>query len=125
METHAERGAELLRRHPGFARGVEIVRHHHESWNGTGYPHRLAGTAIPFGARVLAVADSYDAMTSNRPYRTGMAPQKAAAILREGRGRQWDAPLVDAFLRSVADSLAESDPPHLRLVPPQTHTATA
>jgi len=74
---------------------------------------------------VLAVADSYDAMTSDRPYRTGMAPQKAAAILREGRGRQWDAPLVDAFLRSVADALAESDPPHLRLVPPQTHTATA
>jgi len=125
METHAERGAELLGRHSGFARGVEIVRHHHESWDGTGYPHRLAGTAIPFGARVLAVADSYDAMTSDRPYRTGMAPQKAAAILREGRGRQWDAPLVDAFLRSVADSLAESDPPHLRLVPPQTHTATA
>ncbi len=125
METHAERGAELLRRHPGFTRGVEIVRHHHESWDGTGYPHRLVGTAIPFGARVLAVADSYDAMTSDRPYRTGMPPQKAAAILREGRGRQWDAPLVDAFLRSVADSLAESDPPHLRLVPPQTNTATA
>ncbi len=54
-----------------------------------------------------------------------MAPQKAAAILRAGRGRQWDAPLVDAFLRSVADSLAESDPPYLRLVQPQTDTATA
>jgi len=125
METHADHGAELLRRHSGFARGVEIVRHHHESWDGTGYPHRLAGTAIPFGARVLAVADSYDAMTSDRPYRIGMAPQKAAAILRAGRGRQWDAPLVDAFLRSVAADLAESDPPRVRLVPPQTNTATA
>ena len=104
---------------------MEIVRHHHESWDGTGYPHRLAGTAIPFGARVLAVADSYDAMTSDRPYRAGMAPQKAAAILREGRGRQWDAPLVDAFLRSIADSLAESNPPHLRLVQPQADSATA
>ncbi len=123
METHAERGAELLRRHPGFTRGVEIVRHHHESWDGTGYPHRLVGTAIPFGARVLAVADSYDAMTSDRPYRTGMTPQKAAAILRAGRGRQWDAPLVDAFLRSVAGQVAEPDPGRLRLVRPETNTA--
>ena len=118
METHAERGAELLRRHNDFARGMEIVRHHHEAWDGSGYPHRLAGSAIPFGSRVIAVADSYDAMTSDRPYRAGMSPQKAAAILREGRGTQWEPVIVDALLRALADTLqASQGAPHLHLVP--------
>ncbi len=90
METHPDRGADLLLRYPDFLRGVEIVRHHHESWNGTGYPSKLAGYAIPFGARVIAVADSYDAMTSDRPYRRGMTSERAVQILREGRGEQWD-----------------------------------
>jgi putative nucleotidyltransferase with HDIG domain len=117
METHPDRGAEFLARYPQFARGVEIVRHHHEAWDGSGYPHRLRDTQIPFGARVIAVADSYDAMTSDRPYRNGMAPGRAAAILREGRGRQWDGVVVDAFLRSIADQLEEPVLPALRLVP--------
>lgn len=99
METHAERGADLLERHPDFAEGVAIVRHHHENWDGTGYPHRLKGTEIPYGARIIAVADSYDAMTSDRTYRRGMSPAKAAAVLREGRGRQWEPDVVDAFLK--------------------------
>jgi len=101
MQTHPVRGAELLSRYPDFARGAEIVRHHHESWDGGGYPDRLAGMEIPFGARVIAVADSFDAMTSDRPYRPGMPCEKAAQILREGRGRQWDAEVVEAFLRSL------------------------
>jgi HD-GYP domain-containing protein (c-di-GMP phosphodiesterase class II) len=105
METHPDRGADLLLRYPDFARGVGIVRHHHESWNGKGYPSKLAGYAIPFGARVIAVADSYDAMTSDRPYRRGMTPARAAQILREGRGEQWDPTVVEAFLHSIADQL--------------------
>jgi hypothetical protein len=122
METHSERGADFLERYADFARGVEIVRHHHESWDGTGYPHRLAGTAIPFGARVIAVADSFDAMTSDRPYRRGMPAQQAAAILRDGRAQQWDARVVDAFLRSIAAELAALEypapaTPALHLVP--------
>jgi len=84
-----------------FARGVAIVRHHHERWDGTGYPDGLAELAIPFGARVIAVADSFDAMTSDRPYRRGMPVAQAAAILRAGRGTQWEAALVDAFLRTL------------------------
>lgn len=112
METHAERGAAFLERYADFARGVEIVRHHHEAWDGSGYPHRLARTTIPFGARVIAVADSFDAMTSDRPYRRGMPVRKAAGILREGRGRQWDARVVDAFLRGIADQV-ERPEPHL------------
>ena len=83
MASHPEVGANFLARHPGFRRGVAIVRHHHEAWDGSGYPHKLKGAQIPMGARVIAVADSYDAMTSDRPYRAGMNPAKAISILRE------------------------------------------
>ncbi len=99
MQTHPDRGADLLARHINFKRGVDIVRHHHERWDGKGYPHGLRGTDIPFGARVIAVADSFDAMTSDRPYRRAIPPATALSILREGRGTQWDPVVVDAFLR--------------------------
>ena len=105
MEAHPVRGADLLKRHGDFARGVAIVRHHHEAWDGKGYPDGLKGTEIPFGARVIAVADSFDAMTSDRPYRKGMTVQKAADILYLGRGGQWDASIVDAFLRTISGQL--------------------
>lgn len=108
MEAHPEDGARLLERYPDFTRGIEIVRHHHEAWDGSGYPARMRDTDIPFGARILAVADSYDAMTSDRPYRAGMPREKAMAILREGRGRQWEAGIVDAFLAALTDG--ESSP---------------
>ncbi len=104
METHSARGAELLQRYPDFVRGVAIVRHHHERWDGQGYPDGKSGYDIPFGARLLAVADSFDAMTSDRPYRKGMSTERACTILREGRGTQWDEQLIDAFLR-VAEQL--------------------
>jgi len=107
MEEHPVNGAELLARYRDFARGVALVRHHHESWDGTGYPDRLKGAEIPFGARVIAVADSYDAMTSDRPYRAGMPVAQAAAILHAGRNQQWDATIVDAFLRTI---MAEAGP---------------
>ncbi|MBV9278932.1 MAG: HD-GYP domain-containing protein [Chloroflexi bacterium] len=117
MRMHPEQGADLMQRYPSFARGTAIVRHHHERWDGQGYPHGLKGTDIPFGARVIAVADSFDAMTSDRPYRRGMSPREAARILREGRGTQWDAAIVDAFLRSMADRLDQPAASHLRIVP--------
>ncbi len=102
MERHPVDGATLLKRYGDFARGVAIVRHHHERWDGEGYPDGLKGTEIPFGARVIAVADSFDAMTSDRPYRTGMPVARAASILRDGRGTQWDTAIVDAFLSTLA-----------------------
>jgi hypothetical protein len=121
MEEHPAHGAALLKRYVDFARGVEIVLHHHESWDGAGYPRGLVGTEIPFGARVIAVADSYDAMTSDRPYRRGMSADKALAILRQGRGQQWDATIVDAFLRGVAtvppDQGDKYAAPHVQVVP--------
>jgi len=101
MDSHPARGAELLARYTDFARGMDIVRHHHESWDGQGYPDGLKGLDIPFGARVIAVADSFDAMTSDRPYRAGMQIAKAAQILCEGRGRQWEPLIVDAFLHHL------------------------
>jgi HD-GYP domain-containing protein (c-di-GMP phosphodiesterase class II) len=98
MDSHPLCGAEILARYTDFARGMDMVRHHHESWDGQGYPDGLKGLDIPFGARVIAVADSFDAMTSDRPYRAGMPIAKAAQILRERRGLQWDVAIVDAFL---------------------------
>jgi HD-GYP domain-containing protein (c-di-GMP phosphodiesterase class II) len=101
MDSHPERGAELIARYSDFARGVEIVLHHHERWDGQGYPKGLKSVDIPFGARVIAVVDSYDAMTSNRPYRSALTSAQAVNILLDGRGRQWDPMLVDAFVRHI------------------------
>ena len=120
MDSHAVRGAELLQRYANFTRGVAIGRHHHERWDGQGYPDRLSGTEIPLGARVVAVADSFDAMTSDRPYRKGIPVQQALDILRSGRGRQWDGAVVDAFLRSIAGHAAGSVAATLPRVPADT-----
>ena len=98
MDSHPARGAELLARFADFANGQKIVRHHHERWDGAGYPDGIQSWDIPFGARVIAVADSYDAMTSDRPYRPALSVAKATLILREGRNTQWDPVIVDAFL---------------------------
>jgi putative nucleotidyltransferase with HDIG domain len=119
METHTERGAELLARYPDFARGVEIVRHHHERWDGEGYPSRMGGLDTPFGARVLSAADSFDAMTSDRPYRQAVTAQHAATILRQGSGHQWDPAVVDALLRVIEDKTVERPVPAVEIVPPQ------
>jgi putative nucleotidyltransferase with HDIG domain len=116
MDSHPVRGAELLARYTDFARGMDIVRYHHERWDGQGYPDGLKDLDIPFGARVVAVADSFDAMTSDRPYRAGMPINKAAQILRAGRGYQWEPTIVDAFL-----SYLEKELPQIRL----SSTATA
>src|SRR5262249_14052268 len=75
------------------------VLYHHERYDGTGYPDGLVGEAIPFLARILAVADAYDAMSTMRPYRAAMAIQKVEEILMTGAGTQWDRQVVDAFLR--------------------------
>lgn len=76
-----------------------IVRHHHEKWDGTGYPDRLKGEEIPIGARVLAIADTYDALTSDRPYRDRLSHDRAVAIIQDGLGTVFDPELVEVFLR--------------------------
>ncbi|GMA57684.1 HAMP domain-containing protein [Alicyclobacillus sacchari] len=79
------------------------IRSHHERYDGRGYPDGLAGTEIPLFGRILAVADAFDAMTSDRPYRKGMPTERAIGILLEGRGTQWDPAFVDAFVAAHQD----------------------
>ena len=78
---------------------VPIVRHHHENWDGSGYPDGLSGTDIPIGARILAVIDCFDALTSDRPYRAQLGVDEALAILGERRGSMYDPLVVDVFVR--------------------------
>jgi putative nucleotidyltransferase with HDIG domain len=106
VKQHAEIGYRILRdlRHIGPV--LPVVLHHHEAWDGSGYPYGMSGSNIPLLARIVAVADSYDAMASDRPYRTGMADEKLDAIIRNGAGQQWDPQVVDAFFR-VRDAIRE------------------
>ncbi len=80
---------------------LPIIRHHHERWDGNGYPDGLAGFAIPRDARIIAIVDAFDAMTSDRPYRSGMAVAKALSILRRNDGPQWDPELLDTFIAMI------------------------
>jgi hypothetical protein len=113
LETYPNRGADLLCAYPDFSRGIEMIRHHHERWDGKGYPDGLKGTDIPFGARVIAVADSFDAMTNERPHRRSLSPEQAVGLIAEGRCRQWDPQIVDAFLRSIGVQLDVEQSPTL------------
>jgi HD-GYP domain-containing protein (c-di-GMP phosphodiesterase class II) len=97
IKTHAEIGFRILADIKQLDEVLPVVLHHHEQWDGGGYPRGLSGEGIPFLARVCAVADAFDAMGSDRPYRQGMADEKLDAILRDGAGKQWDAAVVDAF----------------------------
>jgi HD-GYP domain-containing protein (c-di-GMP phosphodiesterase class II) len=79
------------------------VKHHHESLDGNGYPYGLAGDQIPYEARILAVADAYDAMSSTRPYRRRLTPTQIDEILEKGSGVQWDPRVVDALFTCRVD----------------------
>jgi putative nucleotidyltransferase with HDIG domain len=104
MREHAAAGARILNQVPSLARCSAVVRAHHERWDGTGYPDGLAGDAIPFEARVIAVADAFHAMISDRPYRAAIPPRRALDILQAGRGTQWDPLIVDAILSLFSGS---------------------
>lgn len=100
IKQHPVLGYEILRGIRQFRAILPAVRHHHESFDGGGYPDGLAGAAIPREAQILAVADSFDAMTSDRPYRAGMSLDRVVKIFLEGRGQQWAADVVDVLLNS-------------------------
>ncbi len=103
METHTTLGAQILSGVGMLAeRGIEIVRHHHERWDGRGYPDRLEGARIPLAARVFAVADALDAMTSDRPYRAAGEWTEACTELERGAGVQFDPDVVEAFTANEA-----------------------
>ncbi|MHB1127661.1 MAG: HD domain-containing phosphohydrolase [Bacillota bacterium] len=98
VREHPAIGEKICRPLKAASEILPIIRHHHEWYNGNGYPDGLAGENIPLGARILAVADAYDAMISDRPYRKGMSPDEVREELCRGAGIQWDATLVKAFL---------------------------
>ena len=119
IKAHPEIGYRILRDLKKLDDVLPIVHHHHESWNGRGYPDGLAGGDIPFLARLVAVADAFDAMASDRPYRKGMDDQKLDGIFQGGAGTQWDPEIVAAMFRireTVGDIAREiSDQPVLEL----------
>ena len=108
MKLHASIGADILSSINFPYPVVPIVRHHHENWDGSGYPDGLKATKIPMGARILSVVDCYDALTSDRPYRPRLAHQEATQILMARRGTMYDPLVVDTFL-SVYEQLAVDD----------------
>ncbi len=99
VKQHPLMGAIIVGAVAGFEETLDAVRHHHERWDGKGYPYGLAGTDTPFLARLISVADAFSAMTTDRPYRKGMDQAKALRILEEGAGTQWDPECVHALLR--------------------------
>ncbi|HZZ41976.1 MAG TPA: HD domain-containing phosphohydrolase [Tepidisphaeraceae bacterium] len=98
MEQHTIIGHRIISPEPFFDVARDIARHHHENFNGTGYPDRIGGENIPLPARIVHLVDVYDALTSVRPYKASWAPAEAAASIRDGAGRMFDPRLVEAFL---------------------------
>jgi putative nucleotidyltransferase with HDIG domain len=113
MKMHAPIGAEILSSIQFPYPVIPIVRHHHENWDGSGYPDGLRGTDIPIGARILSVVDCFDALTSDRPYRRRMSDEHALAIVIERRGTMYDPVIVDTFVRTYKHVMPPADaPPH-------------
>ena len=103
IKKHSEFGWMVLRSVEGFEEASLILLHHHERFDGGGYPGDLSGTQIPFGARIVSVADTYDALTTNRPYRNKWEHDRAVAEIKRCSGTQFDPNVIDAFMRAFAN----------------------
>ena len=104
MKLHASISTKTFSHLLSFpTRSLPIVRHHHENWDGTGYPTGLQGTAIPIGARILSVVDCFDALTSDRPYRPALTDDEAVKILLQRRGNMYDPMVVDTLFQIRAE----------------------
>lgn len=114
MRTHPDLGADIVGPVSALHRVVPVLQHHHERWDGSGYPSGLSGEDIPLGSRILAVADAYEAMTSDRAYRAAMPVPQAMTILKEGAGRQWDPRVVHAFVRLMEPETSQQETPARR-----------
>ena len=98
VREHPVVGEQLARAFPWLADAALLVRHHHERWDGTGYPDGLRGEEIPLGARIIAACDAYDAMVAERPYRAALSPAEAVERLRADAGAQFDPAVVMALV---------------------------
>ena len=98
MKCHSEMGAELLLSIPYLEAAIPIIRHHHERWDGRGYPDGLVGEQIPQGARIVSVADAFDAMTTERVYQPACLPEQALEEIQACNGSRYDPQVVEAFL---------------------------
>ncbi|MGB9892827.1 MAG: HD-GYP domain-containing protein, partial [Candidatus Saccharicenans sp.] len=96
---HPEYGAEILSKAPCLYKYIPAVRHHHEWYNGTGYPDGLSRAAIPVAAAIISLADAFDAMTSDRPYRKALSQEEALKIIARNSGSQFNPELVALFLK--------------------------
>jgi len=112
MREHPAIGAAIVSPIRFLAGAVEIVQSHHERWDGRGYPRGLRGEQIPLAARVFAIADSFDAMTSDRPYRAAMPLERALDEISDGSGTQFDPAVAGAFLELVDEGGLEVLEPH-------------
>ncbi len=107
MTRHTEYGAEILSKAPSLLKYIPAVRHHHEWYDGTGYPDGISRDKIPLAAAIISLADAYDAMTSDRPYREALTEEEARQKIMELAGRQFHPDLVKIFLRTVDKKLTE------------------
>ncbi len=106
MQEHSQIGADIVARIDSFKEASKLVYYHHERYNGKGYPEGLEGEKIPLGAKIIAVADAYDAMTSRRPYRKAYPKEEAIAELKKNMGIQFDERVVKAFLKVIEKDAA-------------------
>jgi len=114
MKRHPIVGAEICAPLRSVKRQLPAIRHHHERWDARGYPDGLGQHNIPLGARITAVCDAWDAMTSHRVYRAGMPGDRAVSILEAGKGSQWDAELVNLFLANYREIALPANAPNAR-----------
>lgn len=105
VQTHSQYGYDALHEAEEFQAVADIVLHHHERYDGTGYPHRLEGKNIPFGSRMIAALDAFDAMINVRPYRAAKTKREACEELLIGKGTQFDPEIVDALLETLRFSV--------------------
>jgi putative two-component system response regulator len=127
MRRHSEIGAAILEVDDAMAEIAQIVRHHHERWDGRGYPDALVGSTIPLGGRIIAVADAFSAMTSDRIYRPALSLDRAWAELRAHAGTQFDPQIVDVFEQVVDEEgrLRKLDPALERTLHSEVHVPMA
>jgi HD-GYP domain-containing protein (c-di-GMP phosphodiesterase class II) len=119
MQTHSTKSAELISNVSYLSGLVDVVKHHHENWDGTGYPSKLCEDRIPLGSRIIMVADTIDAMTTDRPYRKALTKDVVTAELQKMRARQFDPRIVDVLLASPLyhTMFAEQHPERPRATP--------